>query len=122
MVFNLNKKYSYAIIGASNNSEKYGHKIFLDLLTKGYDVIPINPNEDKILNKNCYSNISDVAKKIDVVVFVVPPIVTEKVLFQIKKLGVNKVWMQPGSESDKSIDFCKKNAIDFISNQCIMLS
>ena len=32
-----------AVVGASNNPEKYGHKIVLNLKGKGYTVLPVNP-------------------------------------------------------------------------------
>jgi predicted CoA-binding protein len=28
----IDKKFTYAVVGASNNEEKYGHKVFKDLL------------------------------------------------------------------------------------------
>ncbi|MFT4305006.1 MAG: CoA-binding protein [Candidatus Woesearchaeota archaeon] len=34
---------------------------------------------------------------------------------------MNKVWMQPGSESEKAINFCKENNIEVIYNSCIMV-
>jgi len=30
------------------------------------------------------------------------------------------VWMQPGSESQAAIDFCRRNGIDVIYGICIM--
>ena len=37
-----------ALVGASNDKEKYGNKIYRDLRSKGYNVTPINPKEEKI--------------------------------------------------------------------------
>lgn len=45
----IDKKLHYGVIGASNDEEKYGHKVFRDLLENGYHVTPINPNEKNIL-------------------------------------------------------------------------
>ena len=120
----INKNYIYAIIGASNNEEKYGNKILKDLLNKKFNLIPINPKEKEILGLKCYATLSEYYKEnklIDVVIFVVPPNITEKKLFEVKKLNINKVWMQPGSESEKAINFCKENNIEIIYNSCIMV-
>ena len=40
---------AYAIIGASNNKEKYGYKVLKDLKEKKIDVVPINQHEKEIL-------------------------------------------------------------------------
>jgi predicted CoA-binding protein len=125
MVDFINKKFSYAVIGASNNEEKYGYKVFKDLLESGYKVIPINPYETLIDEVTVYSSLTnyylETKKKIDVVITVVPPKITESIIEESKKLGINKVWMQPGSESVEAIDLCIKNNIDFISGSCIMI-
>ncbi|MEI7558213.1 MAG: CoA-binding protein [bacterium] len=121
IIFMIDKKLSYAVVGASNNEEKYGYKVFKDLLDAGYKVLPINPTEKKILNKKVYATLSEVKKKIDVVIFVTPPAVTEKVLEEVKILEIKNVWLQPGAESDKAIDFCKKNIIECVHDACIMI-
>ena len=52
---------------------------------------------------------------------VVPPEVTEDIVKQCKKLNIKKIWMQPGSESKKAIDYCKKNNIELLNGVCILL-
>lgn len=115
------KDHTIAILGASNNKEKYGYKVLEDLHNAGFKVIPINPKEKEILNLKVYSNLSSIEDKIDSVVFITKPEVTEKVLKEVKELGIKDVWMQPGSESDIAIEYCSKNGINYINNACIMM-
>ena len=117
----INKKYLYAVVGASNNEEKYGYKVFKDLLEWWYKVIPINPNEKEILGIKVSPTLSATEKKIDVVIFVTAPAVTQKILEEVKSLGIKNVRMQPWAESNVAIDFCKKNNIDCIHDACIMI-
>ena len=42
----LDKKNVIAVVGASDNRDKYGNIIFRDLRDAGYKVIPVNPNAD----------------------------------------------------------------------------
>lgn len=91
----IDKNFLYAVVGASNNEEKYGYKVFKDLLDVGYKVLPINPNEQEILGEKVYPTLSTVKEQIDVVIFVTPPAVTEKVLEEVKVLGIKNVWIQP---------------------------
>ena len=79
----INKDFFYAVVGASTNEEKHGYKVFKDLLDAGYKVVPINPNEKEILGEKVYPTLSEVKKTIDVVIFVTPPTVTEKVLEEV---------------------------------------
>lgn len=117
----LDKKNIFAVIGVSKDTKKYGRIIFDYLKTHNYTVYPINPNEKFISEDKCYPKLKDLPQKPDVVVFVVPPNITKKVLVQCKNLNITKIWLQPGSESKETIDYCKNNELECLHNQCIML-
>ena len=117
----LDKKNVFAVVGVSKESEKYGNKVYFDLKNAGYDVYPINPNARKISNYKCYSKLENLPKIPDVVDIVVPPGVTEKIVKECKNLGIKMVWMQPGSESEKALLYCKENNIDVLYGICVML-
>ena len=111
-----------AVIGFSSNSHKYGYKVFFDLLDKGIKAIPINPKMDEFNDHKVYKTLEDVSEQIDIAVFVVPPKVTESILPIVLKEGIKVVWMQPGSERDNAINFCKENNIECIHNACVMIN
>lgn len=117
----LNKKNTFAVIGASNNPKKYGNKIFLDLINSGYKTYPVNPNHSQIQNHKCYPSLEELPEKPDVISLVVPPKVSEKIVQKAFQLGIKKIWMQPGSESIKAIKFCKENKIKILHNSCILI-
>lgn len=117
----INKDYTYAVIGASQDEEKYGYKVLKDLKESGYRVIPINPRSEEILGLKTYKNILDIEEDIDVAIFVVPPSVSERVIMDVKNKGIKNVWFQPGSESKEVIEYCKNNEIKYINNACIMI-
>jgi predicted CoA-binding protein len=117
----LNKKNIIAVVGVSKDSEKYGHRVFKDLRSGGYRVYPVNPNADEVLGGKCYPSLEALPAKPDVVDVVVPPKITEEVVKTCKKLGITKVWMQPGSESETAIKFCRDNNIAVIFGKCIMV-
>ena len=116
----LNKKNKIAIVGVSANQEKWGHKIFMKLKSLGFSVYPINPKHKDIEGNPCYPSLKHLPEKPDVVITVVPPKVTEQIVKECKELGIKKIWMQPGSESKKAIDFCKKHNIQVMYNVCFV--
>ena len=58
-----------AVVGASANQDRDSYKVMEALIQHGYQIFPINPNEDGnlILGQNCYANLSPVSEKIDMV-------------------------------------------------------
>lgn len=117
----LNKKNIFSVVGASRDPRKYGYQVYKDLKEAGYEVYPINPNAEKVLGDKCYPNLGDLPIKPDVVDVVVPPKVTEEIVKACKRLGITKIWMQPGSESETAIKFCDENDMDVVHGVCVMV-
>jgi len=117
----LNKQNIFAVVGASRDPKKYGYQVYRDLKNAGYEVYAVNPNAEEILGDKCYPSLEKLPIKPDVVDIVVPPKVTEQTVETCKKLGITKVWMQPGSESEKAIKFCEENGIDAVHGVCVMV-
>ena len=117
----LDKKNVFAVVGASRDRQKYGYQVYRDLKNAGYKVYPVNPNAEEILGDRCYPSLKNLPVNPDVVDVVVPPRVTERIVKTCKKLGITKVWMQPGSESEIAIEFCDENGIDVVHGVCVMI-
>ena len=115
------KENVFAVVGVSRNPEKYGHQVYKDLKEAGYTVYPVNPHIDEVLGDRCYPSLGDLPEKPDIVDTVVPPHVTERIVEECKVLGIDKVWMQPGSESKKAIAFCNRNKIKVVHDVCVMV-
>jgi len=112
-----------ALIGASNNTEKYWNKILKDLVNKWHTVYPVNPKETKIEWLKSHKILKTVPKDFDIIDFVVPANVTLQILQKHKDLLQNKkVWIQPWAENDEVKDFLKNNWFtDYITGSCIMI-
>ena len=113
---------SIALIGASNDRNKYGNKIYRDLRNKGYNVTPINPKEEKIEGDRAYTSIEEMNELPDIANFVVPPPIAMKIAQNITNLGIKHLWFQPGSESKELEDWLKNtDGIEYLINTCIMV-
>jgi len=109
-----------AVIGVSEDASKYGHRIFRDLLKAGYPVKGVNPKGGFVLGNNIYRNLAELEKKPDLVITVVPPAATEKVIEECNALGIKTVWMQPGSESGPALEKARVYGIKTVA-ACFMV-
>ena len=111
-----------ALIGASNDSSKFGNRIYRDLRAKGYHIIPINPKENEIEGDKAYASIDMMESLPDIVNFVVPPHIAIKVAQKAIDLGIKHLWFQPGSESDELEQLLREShSIKYLINSCIMV-
>jgi predicted CoA-binding protein len=92
-----------AVIGASNDRQKFGNRAVRAYRDEGYTVVPINPHETEIEGLKAYGSILDVPGTVDMVSFYVPPAVGEEVIADVARKGVAEVWLNPGAESDALI-------------------
>ena len=110
-----------AVVGVSRKKTKFGNAIYKELKQKGYKVFPINPHINTFEGDTCYPDLLSLPEKVDAVVINVPPVQTEKVVREAKQAGINKVWLQQGSQSEEAVKFCEENGIDYVSNECILM-
>ena len=92
-----------AVIGASNNRNKFGNRAVRAYVQQGYTVVPINPHETDVEGLKTYASVLDVPGTIDMASLYVQPEVGEQVIGEIARKGIAEVWLNPGAESDALI-------------------
>jgi len=116
-ILSLNK---VTVIGMSKNSSKAAHYVPKYLSDNGYDITPINPNAEQILEKKCYSSISEIDEEIDIVDIFRPsddvlPFVQEAI-----KKKPKVIWLQEGIHNLEAEDLARKEGIKVIFNRCML--
>jgi uncharacterized protein len=117
---NIREKH-IAVIGVSKRPEKYGYKIFSSLLNSGFHVSGVHPQTGELFGRKIYKSLEETESVPDMVITVVPPESTEKIVEQCQKLGIKEIWMQPGSESEAAVKKAKEYGMDVVFNACFMV-
>ncbi|KAJ4289476.1 hypothetical protein N0V88_006958 [Collariella sp. IMI 366227] len=104
----------FAVVGASTNTEKFGFKVFRWYVTHGLDATPINPGAKAIeVNGTSYptvASLSDLEGPEETSVsLITPPHVTLKALEEAKGLGIQSVFLQPGTFNDDVLAYAREN-------------
>ena len=116
-ILNLKK---VAVIGMSKHQEKAAHFVPKYLSENSFDIIPVNPNSDKILNKKCYKEINDIKADIDIVDVFRP---SEDVLPFVKEAIKKKpkvIWLQEGIHNEEAENLAREHGIDVVFNRCML--
>ncbi|HNS52425.1 MAG TPA: CoA-binding protein [Anaerolineae bacterium] len=111
----------WAIVGVSQDPAKYGARIYRALRDAGYIIFAVNPKGGELDGMPVYRSLADLPELPEVVDLVVPPSVTEEVIRVAHKLGLRRIWMQPGSESDLAIAYCRENGMQVVFGACAMV-
>ncbi len=111
----------WVVVGASNDTSKYGNKIYRDLKNAGYEVYAVNPRVEQVEGDPCYPSVKDLPVTPDVVNLVVPPPVALQVIQDCLDAGIRRVWFQPGSESEEAIEKARSGGMEVVHDACIMI-
>jgi predicted CoA-binding protein len=88
--------------------------------SRGYRIIPVNPNETEVLGEKVYSSLDDIPEHVDIVdVFrrseSVPEIVDAAI-----RIGANGVWMQEGVVNEEAADKARAAGLEVVMDRCIL--
>lgn len=112
---------NWAVVGATDNTEKFGYKIFRALKAAGYHVYPVNPGITEILGDKCYPALKDLPVLPEVVNVVVPPKIGEQIMHDCFELGIKNVWLQPGANAASVVETAKSLGLNVVDQNCILV-
>ena len=117
----LNKKNIFAVVGASDNTDKYGYKVYKNLKLRAGTVYPVNPNRDTIQGDTAYPSLAELPERPNVVSVIVPAETGRKVLQQAMDMKIETIWFQPGAEDQYIVSMANStDNINIIHGQCIL--
>jgi hypothetical protein len=117
----LDQYKNWAVVGVTPDEEKYGYKIFHKLKDHGYNVYGINPKYEEVDGIKLYKSLSELPEKVDVVNFVVNPKVGMGVVEECAKLGIQHIWLQPGTISDELLGLAEEKEIEAVQ-ACVLVA
>lgn len=109
-----------AVVGMSKNAEKAAHYVPKYLQTQGYNIIPVNPTADEILEKKCHPSLQDVDQQIDIVDVFRPSDQVIPVIQEAIKKRPKVIWLQEGIHNPEAEDMARKAGIKIIFNRCML--
>ena len=109
-----------AVVGMSRHPEKAAHFVPKYLTEQGYNIMPINPTADKILDRKCYSSVTEIDQPIDIVDIFRPsdqvlPFVEEAV-----KIKPKIIWLQEGIHNSEAEELARNQGIKVVFNRCML--
>lgn len=109
-----------AVIGMSKNQEKAAHYVPKYLAQNGFNILPVNPTADEILDKKCYHSVSEIPESIDIVDVFRPSDQVLPVVQEAIKKKPKVIWLQEGIHNVEAEELARKAGIKVIFNRCML--
>lgn len=98
---------NWCVVGDVGNEKKYAYRILNKLKENGYNAFGVSLKD----GENIFKSLKEVSCNIEVIDLCINPIKGIEFIKEAKTLGINKVLIQPGAESEEVLNFCKENDI-----------
>jgi predicted CoA-binding protein len=116
----LRSSKTVAVIGISPKEDRPSYGVASYLKSKGYRIIPVRPDGDKILGEKVYHSLTEIPREIEIdVVDIfrksedVPPVVEEAI-----HRGAKVVWMQEGIINQEACTKAEKAGLKVVMDRC----
>jgi len=119
-----------AVVGLSADPSKYSHIVAKYLQSKGWQIIPVNPNLIEVLGERSYPSLLDLPDNIQKGVEVVdifrrsedvPPIVDQAIQLKRKNGKPLVIWMQLEIVNEEAAAQAREAGMTVIMNQCMKM-
>lgn len=108
------------VIGMSRHSEKAAHFVPKYLHENGFNITPVNPTTDEILEKKCFKEINDVHDEIDIVDIFRPSDQVLPIIKEAIKKNPKVIWLQEEIHNEEAEQLARDAGIDVVFNRCML--
>ena len=113
---------SFGVAGASANRDKFGNKVLRCYQQNDRKVFGINPRATEIEGAPCVASVRDLPGDVLSISIITPPAITEQVVKEAIVKGIRNIWMQPGAQSPRAVEECRKHGVNVIADgSCILV-
>jgi predicted CoA-binding protein len=114
----LSKVRTIAVVGFSANEAKPSHRAPMHLVRLGWNVIPVNPNEEEVAGLRSYPTLADVPVPIDMVNVFRPAAETPEIARQAVAVGAKALWLQLAIVSDEARQVAEDAGLAYVEDEC----
>ena len=114
----LKTKKIFAVTGVSQDESKYGFEVFNTLIEHKYKAYAINPKYNEIAGHKCFPSITSLPEEPEVLIVVLSPQNTGKIIESLVKYKDMILWLPPGCWSEEVIDKLNHSGLKYIYDEC----
>jgi hypothetical protein len=119
----LKNSKNIAVVGISDKQERDSFGVAKYLVSRGYNVIPVNPSLETWQGIKSYPNLSSIPKdtKLDIVDIFRKSEAVGEIVEESLKVKPKAIWMQLGVVNEEAGKKASNNGISVVMDKCIMV-
>jgi uncharacterized protein len=110
-----------AMVGLSSNPFRPSHFAAIYLLSEGYDVVPVNPRESRVLGRQSYASVAAIPEPPEVVNIFREPAAVPAIVEEAIAVGAKVVWMQLGVIHEEAAARARSAGLEVVMDRCMKI-
>ena len=117
----LRQYHTLVVVGLSSDPAKPSNSVSEYMLSQGYRIIPVNPDEDEVFGLKAYPDIASVPGPIDFVNVFRRPQFCADVARDAVKAGAKVIWLQLGIRSPEARQIAEEAGLTYVEDRCVLI-
>lgn len=109
-----------AVVGLSADPMRPSHSVSRYMQQQGYRIIPINPNETRVLGETAYVSLAEVPDRVDLVDIFRRSEEAGRHVDEAIAMGVGAVWLQEEVIDEAAARRAFEAGLDVVMDRCIL--
>jgi hypothetical protein len=109
-----------AVVGLSSDATRASHSVSRYMQSRGYRIVPVNPNETTVLGEKAYERLEDVPEKIDLVDIFRRSDQAGQHVDEAIRIGALGVWLQEGVVDEEAAQRALGAGLAVVMDRCIL--
>jgi predicted CoA-binding protein len=109
-----------AVVGLSSRRSRPSYGVSEYMQSRGYRIIPVNPNETEILGEKAWATLEEIPDRVDIVDIFRRPECVPEIVDSAIRIGAKGIWMQEGVVNDEAAGKARAAGIEVVMDRCIL--
>ena len=115
-----------AIVGVSRGEKDFSRYVLRELLARGHDVVPVNPELGEAEGIRAFARVSDVDPPPDAAILMVPARRADEAVRDCLVARVRRIWFHrgtgPGAACPSALALCQANRVEVVQGLCPLMA
>src|ERR1019366_6897688 len=109
-----------AVVGLSNRRSRPSYGVSEYMQSKGYRIIPVNPNETEILGEKSWASLEEIPERVDIVDIFRRPECVPEIVDSAIRIGAKGIRMQEGVVHEEAAGKARAAGLEVVMDRCIL--
>lgn len=115
----IDHSHRIAVVGLSGNPARPSNGVALFLKARGFDIVPVNPNETVVFGADAVADLGQIDGPVDIVNVFRRSEYCADIARAAVEIGAGALWLQQGIRNDEAMAIAEAGGLKAVQDRCL---